>query len=832
MTHHLHGKLQSKFLLGLAGIFLLLGGVFLFSLNMHLREMLHIEAEAKAELVFSHLSSVQQYVRDILRPTVRQNIPPQQFLLEAMSTSFVTRKVLVDLNTQRDQYLYRRVALSPRNPASAANEMERGLIHYFQRHPEASTYRGYREIDGVEHFVMARPVHFERECMSCHGDPQNAPRVLIERYGAERGFGRKEGELAGLDFVGMPVDKSVKHIRQSITLFGGSFFAVAAGVFLLIVIFFNRLVVTNLRRLSGIFRENFTSPKDQSILDRLDEGDEIHSLLEAFGAFAAHLREARCQLEDYAANLENKVRSRTADLSQEAAEHKTDVRLFVDILGDLNRSQDHAELLNAALPRIAQRFGATRAAYLCAPLGRQQYAWPGPDCEALMPRDWVRVVNNGQVRMEADRVFVPVSTSDFNRGLMGLFWEGGKRPEVAPEILLALGQQLGIAIENLEAIDALLRQNRLLELIFEGISDPLLLVDESGSVVLANSSARALAEGIRPGSRIQTWFASISAPAVKDGTLAAAISGAAPSSLEFELPGQRTLAVSVYPLSDGAGVGRAVVYIRETTTEKRMRAQMQQSEKLAALGKLAAGLAHEINNPLGVISCYAQLLQKSQQGSQAQEDLEVIVRHTKKAQKVLQDLLGLARANKSATGPSDLNGVARYLAQIFRVQVDKNGVALTLELAGDLPLVTADASTLEQILTNLLVNAFDAVAPETGRITVRTRTVANGRAARLVVADNGPGIAPENIGQIFDPFFTTKEIGKGTGLGLTVVHELMRELGGSVEVASDDGAIFTLTFPAAGAEALTSEPAGEAARTSASTSTDNLAAATPAKEGR
>lgn len=795
--HPLLGKIQSKFLLGLAGIFLLLGGIFLFSLNMHLREMLHIEAEAKAELVFSHLASVQDYVRNTLRPTVRQALPPDQFLMEAMSTSFVTRKVLVDLNTQRDQYLYRRVALSPRNPASEANEMERGLIRHFQAEPEATSYRGYRVIDGIEHFVMARPVHFEHECLTCHGDPKDAPRVLVERYGDKRGFGRKDGELAGLDFVGMPVDKSVKHIRQSITLFGGSFFAVAAGVFLLIVLFFNRLVVTNLRRLSAIFRENFQSPKDQSILDRLDEGDEIHSLMEAFGAFASHLRAARSQLEDYAANLEDKVRRRTADLSMEAAEHKTDVRLFVELLGDLNRSQDHAELLQTALPRIAERFGATRAAYLCAPLGRPQYAWPGPDCEALMPKDWVTVVSAGQVRMEADRVFVPVSTSDFNRGLMGLFWEHGPRPEVAPEVLLALGQQLGIAIENLEAIDALLRQNRLLELIFEGISDPLLLVDESGSVVLANSSARALAQGIRPGSRIQTWFASISAPAVKDGTLAAAIAGAAPSSLEFELAGPRTLAVSVYPLRDGGGVGRAVVYIRETTAEKRLRAQMQQSEKLAALGRLAAGLAHEINNPLGVISCYAQLLQKSQQGSQAQEDLEVIVRHTKKAQKVLQDLLGLARGNKAATGPTDLNAVVRALAQIFRVQVDKTGVELTLDLAEGLPFVQADASTLEQILTNLLVNAFDAVPPDTGCIVVGTEPGAGGKTVRLRVADNGPGILPENLRQIFDPFFTTKEIGKGTGLGLTVVHELMRELGGEVEVEGAGGATFYLTLPAA-----------------------------------
>jgi hypothetical protein len=101
-----------------------------------------------------------------------------------MSTSFVTRKVLVDMNTQGDQYLYRRVALSPRNPASAANEMESGLISRFQAHPEETAYFGYRIIIGIEHYAMARPVHFEQECLTCHGDPNDAPRVLIERYGA------------------------------------------------------------------------------------------------------------------------------------------------------------------------------------------------------------------------------------------------------------------------------------------------------------------------------------------------------------------------------------------------------------------------------------------------------------------------------------------------------------------------------------------------------------------------------------------------------------------------------------------------------------------------
>jgi len=799
-----HGKIQHKFFLGLAGMFLLLGIVLLVALNMHLREMLHIEAEAKAELVFSHLSSLQEYVRETLRPTVRHSLPAQEFLLEAMSTSFVTRRVLVDLNTQRDQYLYRRVALSPRNPASEANDLERGLIRHFKSHPRDGTFRGYRVIDGVEHFVLARPVHFERECLACHGDPKDAPRVLLDRYGAVRGFGRREGELAGLDFVSTPVDRSLKHIQGSITLFGISFFAVSGGVFLLILIFFNRLVVTNLRRLSGIFRANFTAPGDQSILDKLDGGDEINSLLKAFGEFASHLRQARSQLEDYAANLELKVRQRTADLSQEAREHQTDVRLFVALLGDLNRSQGHDELLGSALPRIARRFGASRIAYLCSSLGRHRYHWPDEESLRNIPDDWLELARAGQVRLAPDQVFVPVATSELSRGLMALSWDAGRPQELSPEVLLALGQQLGIALENLEAINALLRQNQLLELIVEGIADPLLLVDESGAVVLANSSARALAEGCKAGAHLQAWFASLNTPQKQTGVLAAAIAADQPTSLEFQLPGPRFLAVSIYPLRDGAGMGRAVVFVRETTAEKRLMAQMQQSEKLAALGQLAAGLAHEINNPLGVISCYAQLLQKSQKDGQAQSDLEVIVRHTNKAKEVLRGLLGLARADKPAKGPSDLSAVVRDLERIFRAQTGASGVRLELDLAEGLPPVEANASALEQIVTNLLVNALDAVPPETGVIRVSTEAGPDGpdgATVRLRVADNGPGIAPEHLGRIFDPFFTTKEINKGTGLGLTVVHELLRELRGAVEVLPGPGATFLLTFPAAGRDA-------------------------------
>ncbi len=797
MASPLHCKIQRKFFLGLAGIFLVLGVVLLISLDLHLREMLHIEAESKAELVFSHQASLQEYVRETLRPAVREALPDEEFLLEAMSTSFVTRRVLSELNSNRDQYLYRRVALLPRNPSSQANELERALIDHFKENPERTTFRGYRDIDGVEHFILARPVLFEAECLYCHGDPKDAPAVLIKRYGAERGFGRKDGELAGLDFVGMPVGKTVQHIEGSISVFGASFFAAALGVFLLILVFFNRLVVTNLRRLTAIFRENFNTPRDQHIVARLDGGDEIESLLKAFGEFASHLRQARCQLEDYAANLEDMVQSRTAALSLEASEHQTDVRLFVELLGDLNNSQAYDELLESALPRLAGRFKACRAAYLCASFGRSRNEWPkGSGGLSQLPENWLELTRSGAVRMEADRVFVPVASSELSRGLLALFWDGPRPQDLSEEVLLALGQQMAIALENLEAINALLSQNQLLELIFEGIADPLLLVEGSGAVVLANSSARALNKNLRPGVGIQDWFASFRAPAGQIDALTSALAGAAPSGLEVELPGPRYLAVSVYPTRRNAGLGRAVVFVRETTAEKRLSAQMQQSEKLAALGQLAAGLAHEINNPLGVISCYAQLLQKSQQSEQAKADLEVIVRHTRKAKEVLQGLLGLARVDKTPTGPSDLGVVARDLVQIFRMQLGGTGVTLDYELAPDLPLVEAGVSALEHVLTNLLVNACDAVLPETGHIRVSVEAGPERRSVVLRVEDNGPGIAPELAGKIFDPFFTTKELNKGTGLGLTVVHEIMRDLRGSVEVQSGQGAIFVLTFPA------------------------------------
>ena len=280
-----------------------------------------------------------------------------------------------------------------------------------------------------------------------------------------------------------------------------------------------------------------------------------------------------------------------------------------------------------------------------------------------------------------------------------------------------------------------------------------------------------------------------------------------PSFSTVVLPDGRSFAVTRYPLASPSGQdGRMVVYARENTAECRMREKMRQTEKLVAVGKLAAGLAHEINNPLGVITCYAELLRQNLTDTQALDDLAVIERHAVMAKKVLRDLLDFARPRPATPGPCDLGILLKSLSRIFEVQAQARRVKLVNRTPDSLPLAKADASALEQVLSNLLLNALDAVEPDTGEIILEAGAGPDETTLYLKVSDNGPGIAPEDAPRIFDPFFTTKEAGRGSGLGLAVVYGLLRDMGGRIEVENAAGAVFTVTLPACSRQCLEETP--------------------------
>lgn len=229
--------------------------------------------------------------------------------------------------------------------------------------------------------------------------------------------------------------------------------------------------------------------------------------------------------------------------------------------------------------------------------------------------------------------------------------------------------------------------------------------------------------------------------------------------------------------------------------------QVWHAERLAAIGRLASGLAHEINNPInGIRSCIYAIRHDLDDREQTLEYLEMMDEGLTHATGVIDKLLGFARRQQAAPEPMDLNEAVDSVHRLVSYSAERKSVRLTTDLAHALPPVRADRQLMVEVVMNLLLNAVDAV-DQGGSIRLSTR--ARGGRVELEVADDGPGVAPEIRDQIFDPFFTTKRTGEGTGLGLSICLGIVQSHGGRIDVAGapGEGATFTVSLPAAaGAE--------------------------------
>ena len=245
-----------------------------------------------------------------------------------------------------------------------------------------------------------------------------------------------------------------------------------------------------------------------------------------------------------------------------------------------------------------------------------------------------------------------------------------------------------------------------------------------------------------------------------------------------------------------------VVLVGQDVTERvGLEQSARRSEKLAALGTLAAGLAHELNNPIGVISSRIEVMLMEAESQQLPplllEDLRVLHRHAMRVARIARGLLSFARPGHGGQGPVDLNQVVEETLLLAEKQIARAGITIRRSLAPGLPPIRGDAGTLQQVVLNLVTNAGEAIDGP-GEIRIETRTVPEpAGAVQLTVSDTGAGIAPEALPRIFDPFYTTKA--EGTGLGLSVSHGIVRDHGGTIDVQSRPGfgTTFVLTFPAA-----------------------------------
>ncbi len=372
----------------------------------------------------------------------------------------------------------------------------------------------------------------------------------------------------------------------------------------------------------------------------------------------------------------------------------------------------------------------------------------------------------------------------------------------------AVADLLSVALANAQLFQSMKQAEWRFRTLFRAAPDAVLTVlQATGRVREANDAVRAVF-GLEQHQIVGRALSDLAIPEDREQlerALADVFEGRTARSevqIHLEGPGSRVVALAASRLPE-ADPPSALLIGRDMTAEREMRVRLMESDRLAAVGELVAGVAHEVNNPLSSISAFAQLLLRDDTLAEGQrESLEVIRSETMRASQVVKDLLAFARRSEPQRVPVDLNAVVQRTVRMRQYQFDEASVSIALELEESLPAVIGDARQLQQVCLNLLSNAMQAMTPHgSGALVLRSHR--QGDAVHLDVQDNGPGIGADVRAHIFEPFFTTKREGEGTGLGLSVSYGIITAHGGSIDVAETGpgGTVFRVTLPAVDADA-------------------------------
>jgi PAS domain S-box-containing protein len=342
-----------------------------------------------------------------------------------------------------------------------------------------------------------------------------------------------------------------------------------------------------------------------------------------------------------------------------------------------------------------------------------------------------------------------------------------------------------------------------LRLVMEAVPDAIVVLDRDGRVLDSNAAGRHMFDAQQS---VLEGFDGAAAIFVREN-LAAAFEG---DPRRFEVPFRRpgasdgVSAIHYAPVREGQRVTKVLALARDITDQRRTQAQLQQAEKLAAMGQLVSGVAHEINNPAAIISGFAQTLLLDNLPPEQRETVQMMYDEATRIGRITGNLLAFARAGGKERTLVDLNDIVRRTFALRSYHLSTLNIAVTLELDPKDPTSWANGAEMQQMLLNFLINAEQALTTIEGRRAITMRTAALDERVRLQVADTGPGVPREIQGKIFDPFFTTKPEGMGTGLGLSICYGIVHDHGGRIWVDSEPeraaggergGAVFTVELP-------------------------------------
>ena len=635
-------KLSTKFTLAVVFILIIFCVIFSLLLYSQLKKRVIADAEEKTLIIMAQIGAVGAYVNEVLRPKMFEILPgvgeDDDFIVEAMSTTHVRQEVMVRFNKEMKDYDYKRFSSRPLNPKNQADAFHLEMISYFDQNKDKKSWNGIIRKEGQEFLIRVNSIMAGTGCLRCHGDPSQAPRGLIKKYGKGGSFGWKEGEIIGTESVTIPLAVTFDQIRTiaiSTFVFG---LATLIYLFLSLQGVFWRLVSKPLNRLKSVFEgiSKGTEPLNQNL--PVASRDEIGELTESFNEMAKHLYSAQENLKENAETLHS---------------------LFEGI-------SDPLALVN-------------------------------PDCSL-------------EITNQAYREGVAKKIS-------ALFTERCHSEDCTPD-----------ASRPVCFLERVKRDKRAVSEYWEG----------------------------------------------EDG---------------------RFYYIHLYPIFDGSGnVVKAVHYVKDITERKQMETQMRRAEKLAAVGQLSAGIAHEINNPLGGIRlCFNNLMTTGMDEETKKMHIDVINSGLAKIQDIIGQLLDLSKKSALNVSSVSVNKMIEDVLNLTESLTTRKEIKVVKKLSGSIPEIMVDQNKMEQVFLNIILNAVQAMDGQ-GILTVET-SLDDGHCT-ISFGDNGSGI-PENVRPyIFDPFFTTKGVGEGTGLGLSVSKSIVEQHNGKIIVEpSQPGTRFIVRLP-------------------------------------
>jgi signal transduction histidine kinase len=245
-------------------------------------------------------------------------------------------------------------------------------------------------------------------------------------------------------------------------------------------------------------------------------------------------------------------------------------------------------------------------------------------------------------------------------------------------------------------------------------------------------------------------------------------------------------------------LGGAIISVRDITTERKMEQQIVQGERLAAMGAMIGGVAHELNNPLTSILGVSELLQDSQTSDAARKQVGILQQQARRAAEIVHNLTYFSRPPSPGKTPVNLGEIVERTLNLHAYSLRKNSISVDFLPEPTLPRVQGDPHQLMQVFLNLILNAEQAIRESRDRGTLRIRLGTTGESVWASFHDDGPGIPGDILASIFDPFYTTKRPGRGTGLGLSICKAVMKEHQGTIEAANapGGGAVFTVSLKA------------------------------------